>query len=55
MQKNGKNNLTNGEIESILNEGRVEVTLVSSKTGKPYSAYLVPDEQYGIKIEFKPR
>ena len=53
MQAVGKNNLTDAEIESILSEGKVEVTLISKKSGKPYSAYLIPDEQYGIKIELK--
>lgn len=55
MQKNGKNNITNAEVQSILTEGRVEVTLVSAKGGKQYSAYLVPNEQYGIGIQFKER
>ena len=55
MQKNGKNNITNAEVQSILTEGRVEVTLVSAKGGKTYSAYLVPNEQYGIGIQFKER
>ena len=55
MQAMGKSNLTNAEIESILSEGKVEVTLISKKSGKPYSAYLVPNEQYGIGMELKPR
>lgn len=31
MQAMGKNNLTDAEIESILSEGKVEVTLISKK------------------------
>lgn len=53
MMKLGKQVITDAEIESVITEGKVEVDLVSSKTGKPFSAYLVPDEKFGIGIQFK--
>lgn len=52
LNKLGKEKIEASEVETLLNNGVVEVELVSKKTGKPYKANGVVDPKYGIKIDF---
>jgi len=52
LSKMGKNNITSREVSQMLKDGRVKVNLIS-KAEKKYSAYMVPDMKWGVKIEFE--
>jgi len=52
LSKMGKNNITATEVSKMLKNGKVEVNLIS-KAGKKYTAYMVPDLKWGVKVEFK--
>jgi hypothetical protein len=54
LQKFGKEEITTEEVTTMLENGTVEVTLVS-KAGKDYLADLVPDTQWGTKVAFRER
>lgn len=52
LERFGKKEITPKEVERMLSKGKTSVTLKSQRTGKPYSAYIVPDQKYGVKVDF---
>jgi len=51
LNRFGKEEITSSEVEDLLSNGKVEVTLVS-KQGSDYVKDLLIDEKYGVKVDF---
>ena len=50
--KLGGEELTLEILDKIITDGEAEVSLFSQKKGKPYKGIAIPDEKYGVKIDF---
>lgn len=52
LNRFGKAKLTAREVSNMLTKGEASVSLKSKKTNKAYTAKIVPDKQWGLKVEF---
>ncbi len=52
LSKLGKDNIEASEVSTLLSTGSVEVSLISKKTSKPYTANAIVDPTWGIKVDF---
>lgn len=53
LERFGKAKITAKEASNMLNKGKETVSLKAQKTNKAYSATIIPDNQYGVKVVFE--
>lgn len=52
LDRFGKKNVTAREVSNLLHKGKAKVSLKAKKSGKTYTADIVPDNKWGLKVEF---
>ena len=52
LKNMGKPNLTVTEVKKFLDKKELEVTLKAKESGNSYKKFIIPDEKWGVKVDF---